>query len=203
MRLLNIIIQKTACILSLCIFLFSTSCIKEYSNESPAIAGAVSIFTSQSPSGQTVNDSTGGIELGIKFRSAITGNILGIKFYKTTGNSGIHTGQLFSSDGTLMASAVFTNETDSGWQTALFATAIPIAANTTYIAAYHSSLGNYTFTAYGLHNAVTNSPLTGLADGTDGINGLYEYTNTPAFPTHGYDSNNYWVDVIESNYEKY
>jgi Domain of unknown function (DUF4082) len=203
MRLLNIIPQKTACALSLCIFLSCISCTKEYSNESPAMAGAVSIFTSQSPLGQTVNDGTGGIELGMKFRSAIAGNILGIKFYKTAGNSGTHTAQLFSTDGTLLASAVFTNETDSGWQRAIFTSAIPIAANTTYIAAYHSSLGNYTFTAYGLHNAVTNPPLTGLADGTDGINGLYEYTNTPAFPTHGYDSNNYWVDVIESNYEIY
>jgi hypothetical protein len=203
MRLLNIITQKTAYTLPLCISLFYISCTKEYSNEGPSIAGAVSIFISQSPLGQTVNDSTGGIELGMRFRSATAGNILGIKFYKTAGNTGTHTAQLFSTDGILLASAAFTNETDSGWQHALFTTAIPIAANTTYIAAYHSSLGNYTFTAYGFHNAITNPPLTGLADGTDGINGLYEYTNTPVFPTHGYDSNNYWVDVIESNYENY
>jgi hypothetical protein len=206
MGILNIIIKKTVFTLLLCISLFGISCTKEYSLENnakkyPVTEGTINLFTSQSPTGETENDSTGGIELGMKFRTAIAGNIQGIKFYKTAGNNGTHTAQLFSLNGTLLASIVFTNETDSGWQTALFTTGVPIAANTTYIAAYYSSLGNYTSTAYGFNTAVTNPPLTGLADGEDGINGLYIYTNTPAFPTHGYHSNNYWVDIIASIYE--
>jgi Domain of unknown function (DUF4082) len=199
MGLLNKTGKKITFTLS-CILLLGISCSKEYSYEGAAPAGPVSIFTNQFPVGQTENDSTGGIELGLRFRSAVAGYIQGIKFYKTPGNNGTHTAQLYSFDGTLLGSAVFINETDSGWQTVLLANPIAISANTTYIAACHSSLGNYISTAYGLNTAVTNGPLTALADGADGINGLYKYTNTPAFPGLGNLSNNYWVDIVESGY---
>jgi hypothetical protein len=189
----------------LCILLFNISCTKEYSYEGLPPTQQVSIFTNQ-VLGQTYNDSTyndslRGIELGMKFKSAVDGKIDGIKFYKTAANIGTHTAQLYTSNGELLASKVFINETDSGWQSLFFATAIPITANTTYIAAYHSSLGNYSSTAFGLKSAITNGPLTALADGTDGHNGVFIYTATPAFPTQ-YTKNgnmpNYWVDVIES-----
>jgi Domain of unknown function (DUF4082) len=199
MRFLNKTNKKVTFPLS-CILILGISCTKEYSKEDSAPSGPVSIFTNQIPSGPTENDSTGGIELGVRFRSSVAGYIQGIKFYKTPGNNGTHTAQLYSFDGSLLASAAFINETDSGWQTILFANPIAIAANTTYIAACHSSLGNYISTAYGLNTAVTNGPLTALADGADGINGLYKYTNTPAFPGLGNLSNNYWVDVVEEGY---
>jgi hypothetical protein len=77
-----------------------------------------------------------------------------------------------------------------------FDSVIPIATNRTYIAAYYSSLGNYTGTLYGLKTAIMNTPLTALADGTDGLNGIYKYTNTPALPDSGYFSSNYWVDIL-------
>lgn len=178
------------------IYLLSISCKKERSAVAPPTTGSVSIFTTQVPTSPTYNDSTGGVELGLKFQSSVAGYADGVKFYKTSGNAGTHTGQLYSSDGTLLASAVFANETDSGWQHVLFAAAIPIAANTTYIAAYFSSLGNYTSTVFGLKTAIINPPLTALADSTDGINGLYKYTNIPALPDGGYQANNYWVDII-------
>jgi hypothetical protein len=187
---------KIQCVLLL--FLFGISCTKEYSVEGVALSGPVSVFTTQVPTEQTLNDGTGGIELGMRFRSTVAGFIKGIRFYKTPGNTGTHTGQLYSFEGVLLASEVFVNETDSGWQNVHFTRAIPIAANTTYIAAYHSSLGNYTSTVHGFDTAIMNSPLIGLADGADGTNGLYKYTATPAFPNAGFLSNNYWVDVIES-----
>jgi hypothetical protein len=61
-------------------------------------------------------------------------------------------------------------------------------------------LGNYISTVGGLNTAITNGPLTALADGTDGINGLFKYTGTPAYPDHGYFSSNYWVDIIFSSH---
>ena len=182
----------------LCLFVICSSCTKEYSVEGRSSAGTVSLFTIQVPTAKTFNDNTTGIELGMRFRSTTGGYIQGIKFYKTPGNTGTHTGQLYSFDGALLASEPFSNETDSGWQSVLFAKAIPITANTTYIAAYHSSLGNYVITTHGFDAAIVNLPLIGLADGADGINGLYKYTSTPAFPGIGFQSGNYWVDVIES-----
>jgi hypothetical protein len=196
-RAINSSICRTIIILS-AICLFNISCNKELSYEGTALTESVSIFTTQTPTGLTENDKIGGIELGVRFRSTIAGNVEGIKFYKTPGNTGTHTGQLYSFDGTLLASANFTNETDSGWQTVLFDSLVAINANTTYIAAYFSSLGNYISTANGFNTAVSNPPLTALADGADGLNGLYKYTNTPAFPGIGYQSTNYWVDVSVS-----
>jgi hypothetical protein len=178
-------------------FLLGVSCGKELSLEGLPHSRTIGIFSNQIPSDITANDSTGGIELGLRFRSAVAGYAKGIRFYKTPGNTGTHTGQLYAADGTLLASQVFVNETDTGWQSVLFEPAIPITANTTYIAAYHSSLGNYTATSYGLYTAITNGPLTALADSTDGANGLFKYTDTPALPDRSYNSNNYWVDIME------
>ena len=180
------------------VLIMGISCSKEYSNESPPpVYSYYSIFTTQLPTRQTVNDTIGGLEIGVKFKTAVAGDITGIKFYKTAGNEGTHTAQLYTANGTLLASEISKNETDSGWQTAMFTTPVDITANTTYIAAYHSSLGNYVSTPLGLQTAITNDPLTALADSTDGINGLYKYTNDPALPDTGYQSSNYWVDVIE------
>jgi hypothetical protein len=187
------------------IFILSISCKKEQSAEGttpassqvPPATDSFSIFTNQRPVGKTENDKKGGgIEVGLKFRSTIAGYVDGIKFYKTPGDSGTRTAQLYSIGGTLLASKAFSNETDSGWQSVLFDTPILIGVNTTYVAAYYSSLGNYILTAYGLKTAVTNGPLTALADSTDGSNGIFKYTSTPVFPDKGYLSSNYWVDII-------
>ena len=155
------------------------------------------IFTSQAPVSPIENDGLA-LELGVKFRSSVAGFITGVRFYKTTGNSGTHTGELYSSAGTRLAQAVFTGETASGWQQVLFSSPVAITAGTTYIAAYYSSAGNYTSTDNYFATGIVNGPLTGLADGTDGSNGLYAYTATPAFPSNSFQKTNYWVDAIFS-----
>ena len=82
-------------------------------------------------------------ELGVKFRSDVAGSIAGIRFYKSAANTGVHVGNLWSSAGELLASAVFTNETASGWQEALFAAPAAIDSNTIYVASYHANDGHY------------------------------------------------------------
>jgi len=180
----------------LCMFLLHISCSKEYSYEGGFTPVPISIFTTQTPSGQTMNDKMGGIEIGVKFRSSINGNVQGIRFYKTPGNVGTHTVQLYSDYGAPLATMVCENETDTGWQKIYFQSSVPIIANKTYIAACHSSLGNYTVTSFGLKTAITNGPLTALADSTQGLNGVFKYTDIPDFPFFGYQSSNYWVDVL-------
>ena len=66
------------------------------------------------------------VELGVKFYSEVGGAIKGIRFYKSSANTGTHVGNLWSSDGRVEASATFTNETLQGWQQANFATPVPI-----------------------------------------------------------------------------
>jgi len=180
----------------LCILLLHISCSKEYSYEGGFTPAPLSIFTNQIPSNQTINDSMGAIEVGTKFMSAIDGTVTGIRFYKSSGNIGTHTVQLYNYYGAPLATSVCDSETDSGWQTVILPTAVPIKANTMYIAAYHSSLGNYSATFFGLKTAITNGPLTALADSTMGLNGVFKYTNILDFPIYGFQSSNYWVDVL-------
>jgi Domain of unknown function (DUF4082) len=199
--LLTPTISKTLAAL-ICALVLSISCKKETSGTTPpppppVSTTDVSLFTSDGPAGFTQRDTVpGGIELGLKFKTSIAGKITGIRFWKARGNSGVHTGLLYTTSGSVMASKDFTNETDSGWQKILFDAPVTIQANTTYIAAYFSSMGYYSGTKNGLKASIINGPLTAPADGVEGINGLYKYTNTPSVPDTGFVSSNYWVDLI-------
>ena len=51
-----------------------------------------------------------GVSLGVKFLATEAGVITGLKYYKGAGDTGTHVGSLWTSDGTLLASATFTNE---------------------------------------------------------------------------------------------
>jgi methionine-rich copper-binding protein CopC len=137
------------------------------------------------------------IELGVKFRSDSSGVITGIRFYKAAANTGTHIGNLWSSTGTLLASAVFSGETASGWQQVTFSGAVPVTAGTTYVASYFAPTGHHaatpgTFTSGG----VDNSPLHALPDGSGGGNGVFHYGSASTFPTASINAANYWVDVV-------
>jgi len=137
------------------------------------------------------------VELGVKFRSDTNGLIAGIRFFKDISNTGTHVGNLWSMDGTLLASATFTNETDSGWQDVMFEAPVPVASNTVYVASYHAENGHYSADADFFASAgFDHPPLHAPADGVDGSNGVYAYADRSVFPDHGWSAANYWVDVL-------
>jgi len=137
-----------------------------------------------------------GVELGVKFRSDLSGTITGLRFYKSSSNTGTHVGNLWSSNGTLLASATFSNESGSGWQQVNFATPVAVAANTVYVASYHTNVSHFSMNAGAFGSAgVDNLPLHALANGVSGGNGVYAYSAASAFPANG-SSANYWVDVV-------
>jgi hypothetical protein len=146
---------------------------------------------SATPSALSTNDPNP-VELGMRFVASTDGVITGLRYYKSALDTGTHVGSLWTSTGTLLASATFANETDSGWQTVNFASGVSIVAGTPYVAAYHSN-GNYAASVGYFTSDYTNGPLT--APG--GTNGVYTYSNTSVFPTSTYNGNNYWVDVLD------
>jgi hypothetical protein len=156
----------------------------------------LSLFSpSDTPATITVNDPNS-VELGVKFTSAASGEISGIRFYKGPQNTGTHIGDLWSSDGTLLASATFTNETASGWQEVDFATPVHITAGTTYIASYHTNAGEYSVTDFYFDDpGHSNGALTATGNG---LNGVYAYGTGPIFPANVsiVNGDNYWVDVV-------
>ena len=137
------------------------------------------------------------VELGMKFRSDIRGTITSIRFYKASANTGTHIGDLWTTNGLLLAAATFTGETDSGWQQVDFGSPVSINSNTVYVASYHCDSGHYSeddnyFSTAG----VDNPPLHVLANGVFGGNGVFAYGATNVFPNQTYNAANYWVDVV-------
>ncbi|TQJ52257.1 molybdenum-dependent oxidoreductase-like protein [Phycicoccus sp. SLBN-51] len=153
---------------------------------------------SAAPSTPDENDAQS-VEIGVKFKADVNGQIRGIRFYKSNLNTGTHIGSLWTLSGTKLASATFSSETSSGWQQVLFATPVTITAGTVYVASYFAPVGHYAGDGgYFAASGVDNAPLHALQDGVSGGNGVYRYTSSSAFPNSTYNSENYWVDVVFS-----
>ncbi len=135
--------------------------------------------------------------LGVKFQSEVSGFITGIRFYKGENNTGPHVGKLWTSAGVELVSVTFADETASGWQQQLFASPVPISANTTFVASYYSPSGAFSLDpGYFANGGHTNAPLIALGDGVDGGNGVFASGGPELFPTTSVNAGNYWVDVV-------
>ncbi len=154
-----------------------------------------SLFQAGEGPGNTGYNDNSPLELGMKFSASTSGTLTGIRFYKATGDTGPHTGSIWTADGTLIATVTFTNESLSGWQTAKFSSPIQITAGTTYIASYHTT-GSYVATANYFSTDHTSGALTGLSSAASGGNGVFSYGTNTTFPTSSYQASNYWVDVV-------
>ena len=86
--------------------------------------------------------SYGSYEVGVKFTTSVAGQATGARFYKQTWMGGfVHVGHLWSSTGTLLATAKFTNESAYGWQQVNFSNPVAIQANTVYIVSFSTGGG--------------------------------------------------------------
>ncbi|RFB76660.1 DUF4082 domain-containing protein [Methylovirgula sp. 4M-Z18] len=147
------------------------------------------------PSLTSVNDPNAA-ELGVQFQASSNGEITGLRFYKGAQNTGTHVADLWSSSGTLLASATFTNETPTGWQQVNFTTPVAVTAGTTYVASYHTNSGDYSASPNLFATALTNGPLTAPSSSSSGGNGVYAYGSSSLFPANSYNSTSYGVDVV-------
>ncbi|HST64949.1 MAG TPA: DUF4082 domain-containing protein, partial [Mycobacteriales bacterium] len=153
-----------------------------------------SLFSAASVPTTVSNNDSGSYELGVQFTSSVDGSVTGVKFYKGAGNGGTHTGSLWSSTGTLLATGTFSAETATGWQTLTFGTPVSITAGTTYVASYTDPQGFYSSDSnYFEQGPAISTPLTAPSTAT-AANGVYSVG--PGFPTNTYRGGNYWVDVI-------
>ncbi|MFI9009398.1 DUF4082 domain-containing protein [Actinosynnema sp. NPDC053489] len=139
-------------------------------------------------------------EVGTKVRFNGKGEVLGVRFFKGAGNTGTHTGSLWSSTGLLLATGTFDNETASGWQKLTFASPVVVQANTTYVVSYFAPNGRYSVSSgYFAGQGAGYASLRALADGVDGANGVYRYGSGGGFPNASFNATNYWVDVVFRN----
>jgi Domain of unknown function (DUF4082)/Fibronectin type III domain len=146
------------------------------------------------PASPDVNDNDG-VELGVKFKADTAGQVTGLRFYKSSNNTGTHVGTLWTAGGTQLARATFTAESGSGWQTVDFGAPVEVAAGTTYVASYFAPHGHYSATSQGFAAALDNVPLHTIANSVSD-NGVFGYGSAPNFPTGSFNATNYWVDVL-------
>lgn len=146
----------------------------------------------------TADDAQGPVQVGLKFTISGAGIVTGIRFYKDAGNVGTHIGYLWTDDGTLLGSVTFTDETDSGWQSANFADPISVTTGTLYVVTYgaNNDGGGYSSTGHYFENDISNGSITAPASGSVGGNGVYAYAPDGTFPTNSFNATNYWVDLI-------
>ena len=55
--------------------------------------------------GRQIRETCTPVEVGVRFRSDVSGLITGVRFYKSAANTGVHKANLWSNTGTLLASA--------------------------------------------------------------------------------------------------
>ena len=129
--------------------------------------------------------SHGSYELGVKFTASVAGEVTGVRFYKQTWMGRyVHVGHLWSSTGTLLATATFTNESAYGWQQVNFSSPVAITANTVYIASFSTGGGYFGITSsFFTNGGVTTGPLQALSNSVAGGDGVYNRAGT--FPDVG------------------
>jgi len=137
------------------------------------------------------------VELGVKFTSSQNGVVSGIRFYKSGLNTGTHSGTLWTSTGTQLATGTFTNETASGWQTLTFSSPVQVTKNTVYMASYFAPSGHYSeATNFFYYRDYAAAPLGAPHNTSDGSQTNGFFANGHRFPTNIFDGSNYYVDPV-------
>lgn len=150
----------------------------------------VTFFGSGTPAGSAASDGTS-LELGMAFGTSVEGRITAIRFYKSAGDTGAHTGTLWSSSGQPLATVAFQNESAEGWQRAQLSVPVTILPGETYTVSYLSPQGKYTFAGNYFTSPVTSGPLTAITPG----NGTFRYGTGGVKPESSWQASNYFVDV--------
>ena len=169
----------------------ATVVINPASSPTPVSTG-VSFWSDSITPGTASSTDSNSVEVGLKFSSSLAGTVTGVRFYKGSNNTGTHVGHLWTSNGTLVASVTFTNETASGWQQANFSTPVQITADTVYVVSYFAPNAGYASDEYFGWSNVSASPLAVSGSSP----GVFAYSSASSFPTSDWHSSNYWVDVV-------
>lgn len=147
----------------------------------------------------------GAIEIGAKFYSDVPGTIGAVRFFKSTRNTGTHSGSVWSETGQRLATATFSGESATGWQTAALNPPLAISANTKYVVSYFAPQGHYAQDAGYFYNNPSPSGGANLTDSAPlhftrsvpgSPNGFYRYGSASSFPDQIYDAEYYWVDAV-------
>ncbi len=111
--------------------------------DAAASAGTFSLWDRTATPARSSDPETKAVEVGVKFQAGVDGEVSSIYFYKGAGNDGTHTARIWTTDGQMLASGTFGEETARGWQKVDLDRPLQISAGETYIASYHAPKGHY------------------------------------------------------------
>jgi LPXTG-motif cell wall-anchored protein len=157
-----------------------------------AKASPATLFAGDAVPTTAAVDDPGPVEVGVRFTPVVTGKVTGIRFYQGEGNTGPHTGSIWSEGGSLRARVTFPASTTVGWQTESFSPAVPVTAGTTYVASYFAPHGHYAADQHFFDSKLTSGPLSAPAKN----NGVFRYGSASGFPNGSFNATNYWVDPL-------
>ena len=129
-------------------------------------------------------------ELGVRIVVGQPMRLTSLRFYKSSLETGLHTGKVWSATGTELARADFTGESASGWQQQALATPLLLEPNTVYVISVNAN-AYYARTLSFFTTQVVSGPIRSVADGLNGVFGA----SAGVFPTQTYNSSNYFVDL--------
>ena len=156
------------------------------SSGGPASAATENLLGASIPAVRSTDDPRA-VTVGMTFTARTSGTVTHLRFYKGRGNTGTHVGSVYSADGSISVQAVFQKESATGWQSAKLAAPVKVTSGTTLVAAVFMPKGRYASTNDDRWPKTTQSLVA--------RNGVYTYGSDPRFPTSGYRSSNYFVDV--------
>jgi hypothetical protein len=155
-----------------------------------------SIFGNVTPPTPDTDDNAG-VELGLRFTPTVDGFATGVRFYKGAGNTGTHVGSLWNSTGQRLAQVTFANETATGWQSAQFASSVPLIAGQDYTVSYTAPRGHYASEQWAFAYRGVDTGAMQVAGGFGAVPAGV-YGGGGAMPAQSYQKANYFVDISYS-----
>ncbi|RYB94909.1 DUF4082 domain-containing protein [Nocardioides oleivorans] len=157
-------------------------------------ASTVGLFPGGMPKAKIRSHHGSRREVGMRFSPKVAGSAVGVRVLKMAGAKSAtpRTGSLWSSRGTLLASASFTRTKGTGWVQVRFSQPVALKPGKTYVVSAYAASGRFAVTRRGLADTRSTDQLTAQA----GKNGVYRSKRGTGFPNHASPSkDNYWVDV--------
>jgi hypothetical protein len=131
-------------------------------------------------------------ETGVRITVTEPSQVRSIRFWKSPGETGTHTGRIWNQNGTQVGSVVFTGETASGWQTMQLASPVTLTDGQTYTISVNRN-NFYPSTTNGLNSQVIAGPMRTVV-GSNGVYGIIS-GNRPQLSS---GNTNFFVDLIVS-----
>ncbi|MFK0085272.1 DUF4082 domain-containing protein [Glutamicibacter sp. NPDC090743] len=158
------------------------------------VTGPYNVFGAVEPATPDSSDGSS-VELGLRFTASANGYITGVRYYKSTANTGTHTGTLWSLNGTELATTTFANESSEGWQTATFSEPVEVQSGDEFVVSYYAPNGHYAMEVQDFaYRGVDSSPLK--VAGGFGTPSAGLYSSSAGFPSTAWDRSNYFVDAV-------